>query len=244
MNIIIPLGGKGERFKKEGYNLPKPLIKVCEKEILFYVIDNLDIQKEDKVYIIYNLELDEYHFNEIIKKKYPFIELIKLNGDTKGASETVYIGTEYIINHFTYHNKTILIDGDTFYKENILEKFRNTNHNAVFYVKNYDTNPVFSYIKLDNNNLIVDIKEKNKISDNANTGVYAFQNMIELNKYAKYVLENNITFKNEPYTSCIIDIMLKKNEIFKGIECKESHVFVLGTPKQVNEFINQKSNEK
>ena len=28
MNIIIPLGGKGERFQKEGYLDPKPLIKV------------------------------------------------------------------------------------------------------------------------------------------------------------------------------------------------------------------------
>lgn len=239
MNIIIPLGGKGERFKKEGYILPKPLIKVLEKEILFYVIDNLDIHLEDKVYIIYNQELDIYHFSEIIKEKYPFIELIKLNYDTKGASETIYIGTNYIINNLKYHNKTILIDGDTFYEENILKKFRKTNTNAVFYIKNYDLNPVFSYIKLDNNNMIIDIKEKNKISDNANTGAYAFENIHLLNKYAKFVLDNNISFKNEPYTSCIIDVMLKNNERFKGIELKTEKVFVLGTPFQVNEYISK-----
>ena len=28
MNIIIPLGGKGERFKNNGYIDPKPFIKV------------------------------------------------------------------------------------------------------------------------------------------------------------------------------------------------------------------------
>jgi NDP-sugar pyrophosphorylase family protein len=28
MNIIIPIGGIGERFKKESYNQPKPLIKI------------------------------------------------------------------------------------------------------------------------------------------------------------------------------------------------------------------------
>jgi dTDP-glucose pyrophosphorylase len=239
MNIIIPLGGKGERFKKEGYILPKPLIKVLEKEILFYVIDNLDIHLEDKVYIIYNQELDIYHFSEIIKEKYPFIELIKLDYDTKGASETIYIGTNYIINKLKYLNKTILIDGDTFYEENILEKFRKTTMNAVFYIKNYDLNPVFSYIKLDNDHRIIDIKEKNKISDNANTGAYAFENIHLLNKYAKYVLDNNISFKNEPYTSCIIDVMLKNNERFKGIELKEEKVFVLGTPIQVNEYLSK-----
>ena len=54
MNIIIPLGGKGERFQKEGYLDPKPLIKVLNKEIIFYTIDNLCINKDDKVFIIYN----------------------------------------------------------------------------------------------------------------------------------------------------------------------------------------------
>jgi len=32
MNIIIPLGGKGERFSKEGYVHPKPLIPIFEKK--------------------------------------------------------------------------------------------------------------------------------------------------------------------------------------------------------------------
>ena len=43
MNIIIPLGGKGERFCKEGYSMPKPLIKIMNKEMIFWVLDNLNI---------------------------------------------------------------------------------------------------------------------------------------------------------------------------------------------------------
>ena len=74
MNIIIPLGGKGERFVKEGYTVPKPLIKVLDKEILFYVIDNLDIDENDKIFIIYNKDLD---IKDIITSKYPKITLIK-----------------------------------------------------------------------------------------------------------------------------------------------------------------------
>jgi NDP-sugar pyrophosphorylase family protein len=63
MNIIIPLGGKGERFKNQGYLLPKPLIKIFDKEILFYTIDNLDIKEDDNIFIIYNNnELDNFKF--------------------------------------------------------------------------------------------------------------------------------------------------------------------------------------
>jgi hypothetical protein len=40
----------------------------------------------------------------------------------------------------------------------------------VFYTKNYDKDPVYSYIKLNEESIITDIQEKQKISDNANTG--------------------------------------------------------------------------
>lgn len=30
MNIIIPLAGKGERFQKNGFTSPKPLIKIFQ----------------------------------------------------------------------------------------------------------------------------------------------------------------------------------------------------------------------
>jgi dTDP-glucose pyrophosphorylase len=206
MNIIIPLGGKGERFQKEGYLEPKPLIKVLNKEILFYTIDNLSITEEDKIFIIYNKDLDSYNFKEIINNKYPKINLIKLEFQTKGASETVYIGLSEIISNYDYHKKIILLDGDTFYNENILEKFRNINNkNVVFYTKNYEENPIFSYIKLDDNNNIISIKEKDKISDNANTGAYAFDDINSQHKY----------FLNYKKGSDEIKSIIKKTTEFK-----------------------------
>jgi len=266
MNIIIPLGGKGERFKNDGYIEPKPLIKVLEKEILFHVIDNLFLNKnilelDINIYIIYNKELDEYNFSEIMKLKYPMIYLIKLDNDTRGAAETVYIGINEILNQNKNKNKnniykkTLLIDGDTFYTRNIIDIFykdseyydnidnNNIDNNnideygTIFYTKNNNPNPIFSYISFNTNNKVTQIIEKVKISDNANTGAYGFANIHELHNYAKYVLDNNITFKNEFYTSCIIDCMIKDGHCFRAIELNDTDVHVLGTPSQVRAFI-------
>src|SRR6185312_12461665 len=88
MNIIILLGGKGERFYKEGFTSPKPLITVFNKEMIFYVLDNLDITENDNIFIIYNVILDNYNFSQIIKNKYPSINLIQINHQTSGAVET------------------------------------------------------------------------------------------------------------------------------------------------------------
>jgi NDP-sugar pyrophosphorylase family protein len=39
MQIIIPMSGFGERFRKAGYKVPKPLIEVEGKPIVAHVVD-------------------------------------------------------------------------------------------------------------------------------------------------------------------------------------------------------------
>lgn len=165
MNIIIPLGGKGERFKNNGYNEPKPLITIFEKNMIEYVIDNIHVTEDDAIFIIYNQSLDVYHFCEIIATKYCIksnaIKFIKVN-DTKGAAETLFLGIQDIFSNHQYHDKSIILDCDTFYTEDILTIFRQSIDNMVFYTKNYDDRAIYSYIDLDTDLTITNIKEKLK----------------------------------------------------------------------------------
>ncbi len=241
MNIIIPLGGKGERFKLNNYTQPKPLINIFDKQMIFYVLDNLVINSDDKIFIIY-YNLEQYNFEHIITKKYPNINFIRLHKQTSGAAETIYLGLQEILNstnsQVNLASKCMLLDCDTFYTQDIINIYRQEENNAVFYVKNTDPKPIYSYIKINATNTITQIIEKVKISDNANTGIYCFNNINELFYYSKYVVDNNIKINNECYTSCIIDIMLQENKIFKAIELDHNCVFNLGTPEQLNNYIN------
>jgi len=237
MNIIIPLGGKGERFVKKGYNSPKPLIKIFDKSIINYVIDNLHYTTQDNFFIIYNKDLNNHGFAELINNFYPFINLIKID-DTQGAVETLSLGIDYIIKKFNYHDKSLILDCDTFYTSDIIKDFRNYENNMVFYTKNYDQQPIYSYINLNESQEIKIIKEKDKISDNANTGAYAFLDIKQLKEYCKIILENG-KFVNEPYTSYVIAEMIKNEITFKAHQLKENDVYSLGTPEAVD---NYKSN--
>ena len=109
MNIIIPLGGKGERFINEGYVEPKAMIQIFEKRMIQYVIDNISIETDDKVFIIYNNYLDKFSFSDFITKTYPFIQLVRLDHDTSGASETLSIGIKYILDNYKHNDKTLLL---------------------------------------------------------------------------------------------------------------------------------------
>ncbi len=236
MNIIIPLGGKGERFSRCGYSLPKPLIKVLHKEMIFHVLDNLNFSEDDRVFIIHSSNLN--NFSNIILTKYQQITLIPLHYETSGAVETIYYGLDKIIT-LSPHKKCVLFDCDTFYTQDILEVVRNaTNANIVFYTKKFNEPPIYSYISLDNSNKILEIKEKNKISSNANTGCYSFNDIGTLLNQCRFVLENKITFNGEPYTSCVIDQIIKTDNDFFGYELQNTRVFSLGTPTDLTKFID------
>tara|TARA_X000000950_G_scaffold193517_1_gene233323 strand:- start:15855 stop:18251 length:2397 start_codon:yes stop_codon:yes gene_type:complete len=241
MNIIIPLGGKGERFKNEGYKLPKPLIKIFDKEMIFYVIDKLTINEFDKLYIIYNKILDYDDFSKSLLAKYPFINLISINIQTKGAAETLYIGIKEIekIESIKECKKNLILDCDTFYNEDVVQYYRNSvNNNIVFYREKENEKPIYSYIEINDENKIKKIREKEKISNNANTGIYCFENLELLKQYCEYVINNKILFNNEPYISCVISEMINNNIEFYGIQINEENVKSLGTPSEVKEYID------
>ena len=50
MQIIIPMSGFGERFRKVGYKLPKPLIMVDEKPIIQHVVEMFS-DEDDFIFI-------------------------------------------------------------------------------------------------------------------------------------------------------------------------------------------------
>ena len=125
MNIIIPIGGIGKRFKDEGFDLPKPLIPVLGKPMIYRVIENLDLKEEDKIHIIYNPELNIFRFESFLRKEFPKIDFnfICLSGLTKGAAETILFGLERIPDKILSED-FLIMDCDTFYDDNILEKYR------------------------------------------------------------------------------------------------------------------------
>lgn len=237
MIIIIPLGGVGKRFSDLGYTDPKPLIKVLGKEIIFWVLDNLKLKKKDKLYIVYNNQLEKFSFEEYFAR-YPNINFLKLDHNTHGPVETIYELTRILEKNYEKEGLLIL-DGDTFYRKNILDKI-NKNKHTIFYHKTKIKEPIFSYIKIKKNK-IYKIVEKKKISNNANTGAYYFNSIKKFNSLSKYVLKSD----KRVYVSKIYDLLIKKNnETIIAKEVKEKDFDCLGTPKQVIDFSKKNKIEK
>jgi len=234
MNIIIPIGGVGQRFKDEGYDLPKPLISVLGKPMIYHVINSLSLENTDTVYIVYHNHLKEFNFETLIKFYFPKINIkfVSLDYLTKGAAETVLRGLETFTED-KLNDNVLLLDCDTFYNDDIIGKYKSQpNKNTIFYFNSTDPKPIYSYITLEDNK-VTDIKEKIKISDNANTGAYGFESGAELKQYCNKVLGSD----KEVYISYVYEEILKDNKIIYGEKVDSFNC--VGTPLQLKTYCNK-----
>jgi HAD superfamily hydrolase (TIGR01549 family) len=234
MIIIIPIGGIGKRFKENGYKKPKALINIYEKPIISYLLDNLNTDNIDYIFIPYNKEYKKYGFEDLLIKNYPEInfKFFCLENNTRGAAETINIG----INKLNEERDipVLCLDSDNFYTCDIISQWNGKN--CVFSFEDKNENPIYSYVKINENNKMIDIKEKDKISNNACTGAYGFNSINQLKKYTCKIIKENITQKSEFYTSGVIKEMISEGYIFKNINILNKHYFSLGTPEQINQY--------
>lgn len=234
MNIIIPIGGIGQRFKDEGYDLPKPLISALGKPMIYHVIGSLYLESTDTIHIVYHNHLKEFNFETLIKFYFPKINIkfISLDYLTKGAAETVLRGLETFTEE-ELNDNVLLLDCDTFYNDDIVAGYKSApTKNAIFYFNSTDSNPIYSYINLDGI-VVTDIKEKVKISDNANTGAYGFESSRELKQYCTKILD----LDKEVYISCVYEEMLKDNKTIIGGKIESFNC--VGTPLQLKTYCNK-----
>ena len=236
MIIIIPIGGIGQRFKENGYEKPKALINIYGKPIISYLLDNLNTDNIDYIFIPYNKEYKQYRFEDLLIKNYPKINFrfFCLENNTRGAAETINIG----INNINEERDipVLCLDSDNFYTCDIISQWNG--ENCVFSFEDKNENPIYSYVKMNENNEIIDIKEKDKISSNACTGAYGFNSINHLKKYTSKIIEGNITQKSEFYTSGVIKQMINEGHRFKNKTILYSNFICLGTPLQLKLFYN------
>jgi capsule biosynthesis phosphatase len=232
--IIIPLGGFGERFKKSGYKNPKALIKIFGKPILYYLLDNLNLQDIDFICIPYNKEYSFYNFEETLIHHYPnikfkFIELFK---NTEGAAETINIALKFIGD---IDKPVLCLDADNFYTIDIIKLW--DFKNKIFTFKDLNDTSIYSYVNIQED-IVTDIIEKEKISNNACSGAYGFSSSKQLLKYTQKIIDDKIKQKGEYYTSTIIREMIKDEYIFYNENININNYHCLGTPIQLRQFYN------
>jgi NDP-sugar pyrophosphorylase family protein len=164
-NIIIPMAGLGSRFPQDKY-LPKPLIDVNGKPMIVRAIESLGIQGQ--YYFI--VRKNEYTsiIKDIISKVVPGPRFVEITETTEGPACSALLFKEHIDNddELVIANCDQIMEWDpTLFYHNV----RLYDGAVVTYYSDTDKN---SYARLDRKGHVVEIREKEVISNISLNGIH------------------------------------------------------------------------
>lgn len=227
--LVVPVGGVGQRFSDAGYSTPKPLIQVhgsTQIELsLSGVMSNIHFRK---IIVACRSGIFDEIKNIFSKKNHPeysSIEVIDIGEATSGAADTVQRALRY---EGSPDSSFWVIDSDTFLQIQNFKLPMNSNSAAIGV--GLSDNSAHSFVEVDDNDLIIDIAEKNKISSKAVAGLYGF---ISKNLFIQAVERVRTSSNNELYISTVIKNLLTDCHV-EPIDVTEW--VPIGTPEEINKL--------
>lgn len=254
MKIILPIAGRGSRFKAEAdknpeYNKPKPLINVRGYPMVRWATGSLPfikhkgreisgdlmVESKDLIFIALKEHEDNFQISKVLKNIYDEdITIVFLDTVTRGAAETVLCAKDYINNT----EPIIISDSDHFFAGESLVKMLAQNSHIdglipVFKVETGDTKWSFSRLGADG---FVDlVAEKQPISAWANIGAYYFGKGSDFVSIAEETIANGEYVNNEFYIAPLYNKLIQGGGKVKL--AFPEYVYGLGTPGDLDFFL-------
>jgi len=230
INILIPMAGEGSRFKEAGYTFPKPIVDVNGKPMIQVVVESLGFEA-NYIFVVQKSHCEDYNLKTMLQLIAPGCTIVVQEGKLDGAVMTTLLAKEYIDD-----KPLILANSDQYIEWSPMD----------FYYKMIETkadggiltfrstHPKWSYVRLEGDN-VVEVAEKDPISDNATVGVYYWSKGTDYVKYAEQMVDKNIRVKGEFYVAPVFN-----EAIADGKKIKTFDVDVMkgmGTPEDLDSFL-------
>jgi len=165
-NIVIPMAGLGSRFPKNKYYLPKPLIDVNGKPMITRAIESLNI--DGKYHFI--LRNDEFTkiVKDVITKTVKDPNFVLVDQTTEGPACSVLLLKKFINND----DELITVNCDQIMEWDSSLFFHNVRLYDGAVVTYYSDTDKNSYARLDKKGHVVEIREKEVISNISLNGIH------------------------------------------------------------------------
>ena len=242
INIVIPMAGEGSRFKKAGYEKPKPFIDVAGKPMIVRVLENLKYPDARYILIARKEHMDKE--KELVKKiekdfNVIFIPIDKL---TEGTACTVLYARKYINND----EPLLIANSDQIVDINIADFIddcfkRKLDGSILTFIDKYK-DPKWSFAKIDENDLVAEVKEKVVISEYATVGIYLFSKGKYFVDAAIDMIINNDRVNNEFYTCPTYNYAIKEDLKMGIYNMDFEQMHGIGTPKDLDSYLKKALN--
>ncbi len=201
---VVLAAGKGERLRPLTDDRPKVVLKVANRPIIEYVLENLSPFVDEFLIVVrYEKEKLVQTLGDEFNGK-PIIYVEQLEGE--GTARAIYSAKNYI------EDEAFLVaNGDIYFEldgvKALIHEFKKQKADAALLIKEFDDLSHFGMVNI-KENLVREIKEKpGKIGGYANLGVYAFTPEI-----FRFIERTGVSARGEYEITDTLSLMLKEGK--------------------------------
>lgn len=175
INILILMSGSSQAFKEDGYVFPKNLTEVADTLLVQRVLDHLAPLQSLGARLICVLRREENisnHTGSVIHLVNPSALLVEAQGETSGAACSALLAIEHINND----TPLVIVNGDQILDAKlpaVISDFQDRQLDGGVVVFE-DLHPRWSFVKCNEEGMVVETAEKRPISRMATAGFYYF----------------------------------------------------------------------
>lgn len=235
MTIVITMAGLGSRFAKAGYTVPKYMIEAHGRTLFDWSMDSLKgYNAEDTEYIFIVRKEDkaeEFIVSHCKISDIANVKIVEIDKLTDGQATTAMLAAPY----WKKESELMIYNIDTFVESYELKKedIAGDGYIPCFHAEGEH----WSFVKLDENQKAVEVREKVRISDNCTLGAYYFKSCkLYEELYQEYYSNEENLEKGEKYVAPLYNFMIEKGMDVRISIVDFGKVHVLGTPEELEIF--------
>lgn len=204
-NLLIPMVGRGQRFRDEGFSLPKQLIDVGHQQMIDWSMSCIKTEECNQIFIIRRDTVTNNKMDEVLRKKFgDDIKVVIVEEETEGTVSSCLLAEEYIDNNLPLSITTL-----DMYFEPHFDPACVAESDGVVLTFDAD-NPAYSYSQLGDDGYVIRTAEKEVISNHAHAGLYHFAKGSDFVRLAKEMIKRNIRVKNEFYVAPLYNLFIEE----------------------------------
>lgn len=239
LTIVVPMAGRGSRFRDAGYTIPKPLIPVLGRPMIARVVDNVRPQRDARFVFLCQAEhIAEYALERTLGELAPGSAIVPVDGVTEGAACTVLLAEHEI----PRDEPLMIVNSDQWVDTSIdrhLGVLDSDPAAAGLIMTMWADDPKWSFLRLDGNGGVTEVVEKQVVSNEATVGIYTFRRAGDFIDGAHRMITDNRRVNGEFYVAPVYNDLIARGEriAYDNIGRVGAGMHGLGTPADLEEFL-------
>jgi len=172
--LVVPMAGRGTRFRQAGVEVPKPLVELWGRPLFWWSTESAirSVRVRELVFVVLHEHVERFAIDAAIWSFYPHARIVSLPEVTSGAAETAAVGVAalqtsgpFALNDCDHAFRTTSL-------EPLVEQLHGRAEGALLGFRAHS--PAYSYVRFDAEGRVVGTAEKLVVSDFAIAGCYLF----------------------------------------------------------------------